>query len=134
MWTFFLWVSLSISLIYCLCHILYFHNFWLNWAKSSNELFWSHFVLCLSVHLFANFSHFELLIQNQLANFNQIRHKVSQLKCEYKLQKWKASFYSKQRKPWNCKNRGCILKTSSQELLSQIQHILTKISIIKRKM
>ena len=54
-------------------------------------------VVCLSVRLSVNFSHFHLLLQNHWANFNQTWHKVSQGEGDSNLFKWRAMSFPKGR-------------------------------------
>ena len=50
-----------------------------------------------SVRLCVNFSHFHLLLQNHLANFNQTWHKASLGKGDSSLFKWRTPPFSKGR-------------------------------------
>ena len=60
-----------------LLHILTAY-FWLTWAESSSEIFWSPFALRLfvrpRVRPSVNFSHFNILPQNHWANITQTWH------------------------------------------------------------
>ena len=53
--------------------------------------------VCPSVRLSVDFSHFHLLLQNHWANFNQTWHKVSLVKWDSSLFKWRAPPFSKGR-------------------------------------
>ena len=50
--------------------------------------------ICPSVRLSVNFSHFQLLLNNHLANFNQTWHKASLGKGDSQLFKWRATVRS----------------------------------------
>ena len=54
-------------------------------------------VVCLSVRLSVNFSHFHLLLQNHWGKFNQTWHKASLGEGDSSLFKWRAPPFSKGR-------------------------------------
>ena len=93
-----------------LCH------FEFTWAECSSELFWSP-VVCLSV----NFSHFQLLLQNHWANFNQTSQSILGLRGFKFVQMFQGEIIEQ------CKILLKILKKSSPEPLGQIQPNIAQI-------
>ena len=77
-------------------------------AHLSWKLKWAFLIACcLSVRLSVcpseNFSHFQLLLQNHLANFNQTCHKASVGEGDSSLFKWRVTPFSRGRQYWKCK-------------------------------
>ena len=81
-------------LCYKLSYLLFFFLAQLSW-----KLKWAFLIACClsSVCQSVNFSHFQLLLQNHWANFNQTWHKASEGKGDSSLFKWRATPNSKGR-------------------------------------